>query len=308
VAGKPRPISLGPCRNYQPTLYDSANALYAAHDSNLSALGVERDAGKPMVLNTDFELLPDASGFKLLIPTGNIFTAESTSTGAAYDPGGTDLLSGAGNFLSATPDGSGHPTGWLVGSIGPTTPIWQVDATYGVVTPSDVNGISYIGESSTTFGNGTYAVQVVVSIAPEYGVIDGMYIAPADMYVGFWEGGTFLYYSIVGVMQQIPTAGTYTYTLINNTGRSLNLGLYVRENNVDSVFDKIGIESIKIQQLPDVLANVALSPLTLTQILHAVMIDRGPLTGAQLSTVESDAIQTDTGYGYGLHLEPTEQP
>lgn len=316
VAGKPRDISLGPCRNYIPSLFDTTNNLYGAHDTNLSALGILRIAGKPEsqgTTGTTYSILPDASGFKQSTATGLKFTAESTSTGAAYNPGGTDILSGTGNFLTATPDANNNPTGWQCTQTGfpALNTIWQVDATLGVKTPNNVDQFAAIGETMYTLASGfSYVVQIQVTAVPFSGTSSGQVISPATLTCGIWLGSTLSPFGLspgdATNNKSLTATGTYTFTINNNTGVAANFAVLLLCNNGN--IGQFAMSSVKVQQLPNVTDNVALTPLTLSQILKAVILDRGPLDPSQLSTTESDAIDTATGYGYGIHIRPTEQP
>lgn len=181
-----------------------------------------------MTLGTDYTVLPDATGFQLTAPTTLKFTAESTATGAAYNPLGTDLLSGSGNFLSSTPDGNGHPTGWYCYSNVNSSPVWQVSATYGVVTPAFADSFQTIvrDPSAFTIASGhSYAVQVTISVAPDFGSITNgtgtYYVPPAMLMVGFASGNTTRGFQILGGQSlQIYGTGVYTFLVTNTSGIS----------------------------------------------------------------------------------------
>jgi len=68
------------------------------------------------------------------------------------------------------------------------------------------------------------------------------------------------------------------------------------------------IESFVPNELPNVADNVALDGPNLTQMIAEVVINRGPYNPSQVSTAESDAIDADTGYIYGLPIKMDDNP
>lgn len=79
-------------------------------------------------------------------------------------------------------------------------------------------------------------------------------------------------------------------------------------NELIEVGNQLGISNVKIQQVPSVTDNVALTGPGLNEMITAVAITRGPLTAAQYSSADAIAIDTATGYSYGLHHASNEQP
>lgn len=262
-----------------------------------------------MVLGTDYSMLPDASGIQLTAASSVKITMESSATGAAYNPLGTDLLSGSGNFLSATPDGNGHPTGWYCYSNGRTTPFWQVNATYGVLTPADENSFQTIVRDPATFtiaSGHSYAFQVTISKLPDYGTFTNgsgtFYVNPAVLVAGFASGNTTRGFQILGgEYKHLTATGVYTFQVTNNSGIAQPIGFQYLANELDEVGNQLGISSVKIQQLPNINENVALTGPGLNDMIRAIMITRGPMTDAQYASADAIAIDTATGYQYGIH-------
>lgn len=312
VQGKPMPMSLGPCRNYEPTLYDTTNLRYSAHDSNLSALGIQRIAGKPIVMPTDYTLLPDATGFQLVTALAGKFTAESTSTGAAYDPGGTDELAGDGDFTTITPDGNGQPTGWTCKPADNSH--WQVSAS-GLSQETLYGNYLTVKKNGYSLANGTtYVATITVAQVPDYGPSFGDSVN-GTLWVGMEASPFVVTGSSFGLTEpqgvHLPHAPiTYTVTFINNSGTTQPFGFQFDCGNTDPFggLEKLVITDVKLQALPSVGENVRLDELTLRQMIEAIYIDRGPMDASEVALSDCDVIDTATGYGYGLHLGPDDQP
>lgn len=169
VASKPRPISMGVCRNYSPELYDVANLLYALHDGSISALGRVRVAGKQVVLGGDFNMTNDLSGIDFIAAPIGVVTVESTDTGGAFSSAATDYLAGAGVFTSITNSGGATTgnsnTSVLVGTgsksftiLSPSTHAFSSGS--GVVA---TNGVNSMTGTVTSYNSGTGVLVINVA-------------------------------------------------------------------------------------------------------------------------------------------------
>ncbi|MHB8679009.1 MAG: SPRY domain-containing protein [Rudaea sp.] len=107
VAGKPRPLSLGVCRTYAPSLYDAKNFYFGASSDPITAVGQTRMQGSQMALGIDYTELADAEGFSLPVAPAGKWTLETTTYGGAFNVSYTDQLGGNGVFGSVGTLGGG---------------------------------------------------------------------------------------------------------------------------------------------------------------------------------------------------------
>ena len=105
VAGKPRPMSLGICRTYSPSLYEALS--FAASDTPITGIGKLREQGKELAYGIDATITPDAESFTRADAPAGKWTVETTDFGGSFDPGATDILNGDGDFGSVVSDGGG---------------------------------------------------------------------------------------------------------------------------------------------------------------------------------------------------------
>jgi len=79
-------------------------------------------------------------------------------------------------------------------------------------------------------------------------------------------------------------------------------------NNTSGPFSYLLLAKIKLNELPPVADNVPLDGPGLTEMVNAIVVQRGPLKVDEVSTDETDAIDTATGYKYGIMVKSTENP
>lgn len=311
AANLPFPMNLGVCRNYEPVLLDATNRLYAIHDGAISNFGVNREAGKPLVLGTDISITADGGG--VTYPSGHPLgkpTIESTSTGAAFDPGAVDYLEDSsghiGDFRSAT---SLSP--WTAGyfhAAGSIPVLHGASPNKFVRMPNAPDAVGWIVENVIPIRAGYgYAFSINALAVPYYGPISGGgSVPPAKLAIGYFTGGAIIFTNWVTL--SLTSAKTYTGFFQNNTGSDQQLVIAHICNAVVSPTTNLDIDQIYLNELPPVSANVDLEGPGLTAMIHALAIDRGPLDPQQVSTTESDAIDLATGYRYGLMVSPNESP
>lgn len=73
-------------------------------------------------------------------------------------------------------------------------------------------------------------------------------------------------------------------------------------NNIGGNGNYLLLKSVELNELPPVSDDMPLEGLGLTEMIAALAITRGPLAVDEVSTTESDAIDTATGYTYGLGI------
>lgn len=407
VAGKPRPVSMGVCRNYEPTLYDPVNFLYAIHDAPISALGRTRVAGKQVILGADFQMSSDLAGIDFVAaPVGKI-TVESTSYGGAFNAGSPDYLAGVGVFGSVTNGGGGvtgtsttsitvgtgsrsftissilgfatgaivkmqsrgtpgatmtgtvtgggggpgfttltntvtsvtgsgtfndwniiggvnQPTGWTAGGGYPNDPH---NSTFQVQGSAPNKFIRQAQEASAIFwwypsdvpivlhANHSYAYKIDLAAIPYFGPVQDASGAKYTNTPGFlvfgYNTNQFIAFNMLAKIP-IDHVGTYSGVFINNTGSNQNLVIGFLPNNTiqgsGGIFSNLDITDIIINELPALSDNVSLTGDTFTQLSKDILVYHGPLADAELNTTDTDAIQTATGYSYGIHINSTDTP
>lgn len=307
AANLPFPMALGVCRNYEPTLLDAVTRTYAIHDGAVSNFGINREAGKPLTLGTDISVTADGGG--VIYPSGHPLgkaTIESTSTGAAFDPGATDYLAGIGDFRSAS---SLSP--WTAGYFhaAGSIPVLTGSSPHKFVRmPNAPDAIGWIVETTYKARAGYgYAFSINALAVPYYGPIAGGGSAPpAKLAIGYFTGTAIVFTNWVKL--DLTSAKTYTGFFQNNTGSDQQVVIAHICNSVVSPTTNFDFDQVYFNELPPVADNVDLEGPGLTQMIHALAIDRGPLDPQQVSTTESDAIDTATGYRYGLMVSPNENP
>lgn len=324
LANLPEPMMLSICRNHEPPL--EAIKAYAMNDAAVTGFGINRLAGKPMVLGTDYNITPDSQGITTPSDLQGKITLETTSTGTQFDPGAPDYLTGEGQFDSATPDGSGHPTGWTAAQLGYSSYIdagWQV-VTGGVKQHNE--GANLIASLTNTDAavkikaGRSYAYKVVCTHVPQYGSVGGVYnpvvpllLCPAPGFTG--EGSPFatIYLTVPNPLGG-GWSGTFTYegtfTSTQSVDRDLSILLSPRTvgNNIGGTGNYLLLKSIVLNELPPISDNMPLPGLGLTAMINNLAVVRGPLSVDEVDTTQSDAIDTATGYLYGLAVKASENP
>lgn len=106
VASKPRSMSLGAVRNYLPEQLDKDGKVYGAHDGAITGVGQCRIGGVPKTFGSGSGLVLSADGASFVFTTAPTaqFTAETTSTGVAFNPAQADALLNYGNFKTCNFD------------------------------------------------------------------------------------------------------------------------------------------------------------------------------------------------------------
>jgi|GEM_PF-5429640 len=322
IAGKPRPISLGAARNFEPVLVDAATNTYALHDAPLSAIVDVTVAGKSLVYPTDYVLTSDAAGVILTATPQGKFVASTSSVGPAFDPGATDYLGGVGVFTDANADSI--PDGWtLTFRKHPTFPALAASyiAGVGVFFPQEYEHLITITETSINIPAGrSFSYKFNVSALgprcftgggpdgtgwPTLCLCGGDYvgsgIAPIKAYQFGWT------------KDRITHTGDYTGTFTNTTGTDQTFAIAVflpatvAADPSNPEFG-VGLLNIKLNELPEIGVATALAGASLEQMCTELLEVRGGLDPSAWSHADAAAIDAATGYKIGVHYGSDQAP
>lgn len=128
AANRPKPISLGACRNVPAVLVDGTTRRYDAHDAAMTQVAAVRDKGDrldPLATPPDYTATADLRGVVLQTePVGKLTIDLSSQGDSALTPPGTaDTLEGYGDMATDT---GGMPTRWVVRQVDDQTVLARV--------------------------------------------------------------------------------------------------------------------------------------------------------------------------------------
>jgi hypothetical protein len=317
----PMPIAEGVCRNYEGTVLDNTGTTdrRALHDAAITAFGENRAAGVVEVFGGDYSQTADGSGIVYAVQKPDKRTVETTSFGGAFDSVAADYFQASGDFTTATAyAGGGADNGY------PTAAGVQWHGNYFLAAGAPfqlvtISGHKYLRAQDRNDGYAwfyqtaykaragyTYTVSINVREIPYFGIGDPYDVPPARLILGYNAGPPNGYN--FGVNFSLDHTGVYTGFFVNNTGADQNIVFQFCSNNVTTTTEYFGIDSIKINELPPVGETVDLPGPGLTAMVNAFAVKRGPLDAYQVNTDDTDAIDTATGYIYGLRVSESENP
>jgi hypothetical protein len=317
----PMPIAEGVCRNYEGTVLDNTGTTdrRALHDAAITAFGENRAAGVVEVFGGDYSQTADGSGIVYAVQKPDKRTVETTSFGGAFDSVAADYFQASGDFTTATAYAGagadhGYPTaagvqwhGHYFLAAGAPFQLVTVGGHKYLRAQNGADGYAWFYQSTYKARAGyTYTFSINVREIPFFGAGDPFDAPPARLLLAYNAGPPNGY--SFGVNLSLDHTGVYTGFFINNTGIDQNVVFQFCSNNVVSTTEYFGIDSITINELPPVGQVVDLPGPGLTQMVHAFAVKRGPLDAYQVNTDDTDAIDTATGYIYGLRVSESENP
>lgn len=332
VAGKPWPYSGGICRTYVPPFFK--DLTMAASDEFITAVGKWRMGGREWGFTIDYNVEADGKSFTATVaPTAKV-TAETTTFGGVFEPGSADLLSGDGEFGSASTGAHGWPANWTASggyfTEDPPSTIFQLTGSAPnkyIHQPQSADTVYRLKHNTLVIAPGeSVAFEVIVKDAPYFGPgIDAqgnpIDIPPAELAFGGVDGANFHFYTwkrfSIPDPQNYgggPTKPEVTYrgTFTNTQAQSLPLIFGFIANNMiqgtGGITSVLDVSDIRVVELPALLQNVDLDGPGLDVMLQDLFIDHGPLTDDDYDPTGAQAIDAATGYKYGLHISENETP
>lgn len=320
VALRPRPDAWGICRTFVPPLYDATNRDYAIGDSAISAFGKVRVQGKQIAYGTDFTLTADGAGIQLAADPAGKLTAETSTFGSAFDPLGTDFLGGLGDFSTE----SSLPADWTLGhsSFASSASDWSLQTTaprgLKCLNENSASKVAWAKEATHEVQPGrTYAYSVTVVQVPFASPHPAQ---PATIGISISQAGPNGigppndYMAWLVWQQQLPDSisgpVTYTgnFTVPAYISGNSPVSLIFTASNLSSPLSAVVVSKFEMQELPAVTDNVVLDGPGLNESLQNFLITRGPLQAQDYDSTNAIAIDTATGYKYGLYTGTNDTP
>lgn len=320
VALRPRPDAWGICRTFVPPLYNATSRDYAIGDASISAFGKVRVQGKQIVYGTDFSLTSDGAGIELAADPSGKLTAETSTFGTAFDPGATDYLGGLGDFSTE----SSLPADWTLGhsSFASSSTDWslQTSSPRGLkcLNETSASKVAWAREATYKVKPGrTYAYSVTVvqvpaaSPAPSQPATIGISISqagptgvgPPNDYMAWLVWQQALPNSLSGSIDY-----TGNFTVPSYVSGDSPVSLIFTASNITAAGSAVVISKFEMNELPAVTDNVVLDGPGLDASLRNYLITRGPMLAQDYDSTKALAIDTDTGYKYGLYTGTNDTP
>lgn len=332
VANRPLPITLGACRNIPASayLYDSPNRLFQLSDEAITNIARLRDKGAPLDPSANppqYTPTNDLKGTQLATLPQGVLTADVSSEGQqVIVPGSVDVLGGIGQFVTWT---AGVPNGWTlggsatggsgVGDLGTQAGItghkFGIGSDKPMNPPGPGNPQGTWLKTNTAFLKAGRSYRVTLKILQTGG--------NQGYYTNSMEHGFVLMSAINTTVRtpadwitpyrqpiQVPfiSANTYTFTYTVPTGsdRYLYVAYSASEGfssgSGNGLASGIGAE-VYVEELAGVTQVLPLTGIKFADYYQTIFETRGGLLPADWSLADAQALDTATGYKFGVHIK-----
>jgi len=326
AANRPRPIILGACRNVPPLLFDQENRIYSLSDQAVTNITAVRDKGAlldPHGLEPQYFPRNNLMDLELQTLPEGLLTADVSSEGDQVQiPGADDVLEGKGSFSDWS--GVGAPDGWtfVLGGTGELLRVpyqspqnWSLRMrtthTYNPTLAGEVG--SYIRYDDYDLIPGrtyriSFKVARVVGNPPELigGITAGLHVR-TDITGGELGSVTPWPWPVTGPTGATPAgaqAKTFVYTVPPGSPRKL---YFIASSSQTAGGGGNGsalvqIHAISVELLGDVLQYLPLQGIGLTAYMRNIFQNHGGLTQADWDADDTDLIDAETGYAFGVNI------
>lgn len=248
--------------------------------------------------------------------SGTTLTIQMSSNSGTASHSDWDITGGVRQPTNWTGNGHYYPpddpkdTVWQLGGIAPNKTVTQVQ------NPSS-DGIYRLKHNTLTLAPGTaYAYEVVVVTCPScsenssLNFVDGngnpTTVLPAYLAFGGENSSNLVFKYFTRF--PIVTPGTFHGSFVNTSSLTVPLVFGIFQNNALDNSSSLVISSIKLVALPALTQNIVLDGPGLDLMLRDLIVTHGPMELTDYDATGAVAIDTLTGYKYGLHVSENETP